>query len=638
MIKGTDHENWDDICDIILTHVAVASGGDSTVSLILESVLNFLYFCKEVFIPYDTWSSLVSRVVASVGESTSYVTKWLSTSHGSGSLPQAAFYDYHPSTNTSGHSYLAALIPNDGDIVVADPEKDHNTRVATELCSKPNRESVVWDDVNEEEEYPSILIPTPVLCTKSILFIFPEDEPKFDEDEVDIEEGDGYKFQETDSESFIRDENYETEEYPGSCSTLYSSHPCFDCYGDEEGLIGREGPERSSKLDCAKLLHKRLYTSLVVQDIHSLSYSRMVLPRYLVPGVHYAPEVTLNILSMDLLEKQGQDENIAQHKYHDEQTYLIKSLDDGIDEGLIRIKGSLYSTKVQTFNDYVYFLNLVKQDEIVDQEWDYFRNRFNKALKWFYTRLHQFETLDFLVSIHATINGTQIQLAHLDTLTNIVEYLEDTTLNVQFCQNFDYYSKENTWTRPKELWRELELKRCYNQYLDVFTSYFKTARAPRRECIRDFNQADPNLPSNNLKEGTGAQPNAGLKGKEKVEHFGVKLEGTSSKEDTPGKDPIPHSASVVKIGLGGRYISDISLGGGPPPRFVANRPNLAFWSKSVKNGQNRPNWPPRSTSVNRSADFLLLDFLVCVFRWVNPVKKWRREEDEEENGEERGCY
>ncbi|GJU63088.1 hypothetical protein Tco_1244923 [Tanacetum coccineum] len=41
--------------------------------------------------------------------------------------------------------------------------------------------------------------------------VWDEDEPKFDEDEVDIEEGDGYKFQETDSESFIRDENYETD-------------------------------------------------------------------------------------------------------------------------------------------------------------------------------------------------------------------------------------------------------------------------------------------------------------------------------------------------------------------------------------------------------------------------------------------
>ncbi|GJW46841.1 hypothetical protein Tco_0078487 [Tanacetum coccineum] len=202
----------------------------------------------------------------------------------------------------------------------------------------------------------------------------------------------------------------------------------------------------------------------------------------LVPGVHYAPEVTLNILSMDLLKKQGYEIkydgnrcsltymfNDKEHQIFNEDRmrtlhnqYLencFGSLDDGIDKGLIRIKGSLYSTKVQTFNDYVYFLNLVKQDEIVDQEWDYFRNRFNK-----------------------------------------------------------------------------------------------TARAPRRECIRDFNQADPNMPSNNLEEGTGAQSNAGLKGKEKVEHFGVKLEGTSSKEDTQGKDHIPHSARNLNLqGMHLRY-------------------------------------------------------------------------------------
>ncbi|GKC55560.1 putative reverse transcriptase domain-containing protein [Tanacetum coccineum] len=52
--------------------------------------------------------------------------------------------------------------------------------------------------------------------------------------------------------------------------------------------------------------------------------------------------------------------------------------------------------------------------------------------------------------------------------------------------------------------------------------------------------------------------------------------------------------SVVKIGHGGRYISDISLGGGLPPRFLANRPNLAFWSKSV-------NGPPRRAKSVKSA-------------------------------------
>ncbi|GJZ89003.1 hypothetical protein Tco_0660785, partial [Tanacetum coccineum] len=44
-----------------------------------------------------------------------------------------------------------------------------------------------------------------------------------------------------------------------------------------------------------------------------------------------------------------------------------------MEDDVIEIKGTLYSTRVTTFNEYVGFLNLVKQDEIVSQEWDKFR-------------------------------------------------------------------------------------------------------------------------------------------------------------------------------------------------------------------------------------------------------------------------
>nr|GEW44129.1 ARID DNA-binding domain-containing protein [Tanacetum cinerariifolium] len=126
----------------------------------------------------------------------------------------------------------------------------------------------------------------------------------------------------------------------------------------------------------------------------------------LVPGVHYAPEVTLNILSIDILEKQGYEikyegnrctlvymfsnkENqkfdedrmrTLQNKYLEDYFELMTKKDEGMGEDMIRIKGNLYSTKVQTFNEYVVFLNLIKQDDIVDHEWDFFRNRFNKTI------------------------------------------------------------------------------------------------------------------------------------------------------------------------------------------------------------------------------------------------------------------
>nr|GEU36191.1 ARID DNA-binding domain-containing protein [Tanacetum cinerariifolium] len=110
---------------------------------------------------------------------------------------------------------------------------------------------------------------------------------------------------------------------------------------------------------------------------------------YLIPGVHYAPEVTLYILSIDLLESQGikiiyEDNtcrlvymfsNPKDHKLNEDKLrtmqneYLekyFKSLKKGdtsnegmkpvgmlsMKDDLIKIKGTIYSARVNTFNEY----------------------------------------------------------------------------------------------------------------------------------------------------------------------------------------------------------------------------------------------------------------------------------------------
>ncbi|GJR54486.1 ARID DNA-binding domain-containing protein [Tanacetum coccineum] len=174
----------------------------------------------------------------------------------------------------------------------------------------------------------------------------------------------------------------------------------------------------------------------------------------LVPGVYYAPEVTLNILSIDLLEKQS-----FEIKYDSNRCMARK--DEGMEEELIKIKGNVYSTKVQTFNEYVAFLNLIKHDEIVNQEWDIFRREMEKRLK-------------------------------------------DATF---------------------------------------FTSYFKTARAPQQgyntileESTRKVEDKDRDcLMSHQWDFGKTYEPTARTavqKGKEKLEHLGVKLEDTEEGEDS----------------------------------------------------------------------------------------------------------
>ncbi|GJY83594.1 ARID DNA-binding domain-containing protein [Tanacetum coccineum] len=293
---------------------------------------------------------------------------------------------------------------------------------------------------------------------------------------------------------------------------------------------------------------------------------------YLVPGVYYAPEVTLNILSMDLLEKQGFeikydgnrcilvymfnnkekqkfDEDrmrTMQNKYLEDYFESLTKKDEGMEEDLIRIKGNLYSTKVQTFNEYVVFLNLIKQDDIVNQEWDFFRNRFNKVVKWFYN--HYLER-SLPGPIPPTINGVQI---HLFDLYKLVEGLGG-YLSVYFSQEFDTIGEILGLSKGNGE----EIKRCYINFLDVFTSYFKTARAPQQEYNGGFNQTILKMPTREIEEGkdrdclmshqwdfseTGAPiaKSAVLKGKETLEHFGVKLEDTRDSQHQP---ILPHSTS-----------------------------------------------------------------------------------------------
>nr|GEV84380.1 ARID DNA-binding domain-containing protein [Tanacetum cinerariifolium] len=157
---------------------------------------------------------------------------------------------------------------------------------------------------------------------------------------------------------------------------------------------------------------------------------------YLVPGVYYAPEVTLNIFSMDLLEKQGLkviyeynrcslvymfnkskkeklDEDRLrkkQNQYLEEYFESLANKDVTIEEDLIQIKGDIYSTKVNTFNEYVAFLNLIKQVDVVSQEWDIFRKKFDKVVKWLYNYYLEKSLLGPIPSI---IDGVKIYLFDL---------------------------------------------------------------------------------------------------------------------------------------------------------------------------------------------------------------------------------
>ncbi|GKB77959.1 ARID DNA-binding domain-containing protein [Tanacetum coccineum] len=271
----------------------------------------------------------------------------------------------------------------------------------------------------------------------------------------------------------------------------------------------------------------------------------------IIPGVYYTPEVTLNTLSLELLEKQGIDVNFDGNKctltpmfkdrkvlYFDEdrmrkmhnkyvQDYFESITNkESMEQDTVRIKGDLYSTKVQTFNDFVTFLNLIKNDEIISQEWDYFRDRFNKLVKWFFN--HYLER-SLPGSLPPIVNGVEI---HLFDLYKLIENLGG-YLSVHFSQDFDKVGE--IMGLPKGYGEEI--RRCYMNYLEILTSHFKTARAPSKAQTGDLLEPawraeidNGSLGTHQLKigeHGANWMRPAVPKGKEVLEHFGVKLEDTT---------------------------------------------------------------------------------------------------------------
>nr|GEU53297.1 ARID DNA-binding domain-containing protein [Tanacetum cinerariifolium] len=170
-------------------------------------------------------------------------------------------------------------------------------------------------------------------------------------------------------------------------------------------------------------------------------------------------------------------------------------------------------------------------DDIVSQEWDFFINRFNKVVKWFYN--HYFER-SLPGPIPPTINGVHVYLFDLYKLIEILGGY----VSVYFCQEFDIIGEIIGMSRGNGE----EIKKCYMNYLDVFTSYFKTARAPLQgnknildESTRNVKDKDKDcLVSHQWDFGETGAPIRSIaipKGKETLDHFGVKLEDTRGNQD-----------------------------------------------------------------------------------------------------------
>ncbi|GKC89087.1 ARID DNA-binding domain-containing protein [Tanacetum coccineum] len=185
---------------------------------------------------------------------------------------------------------------------------------------------------------------------------------------------------------------------------------------------------------------------------------------YLIPGVSYAPEVTLNILSLELLESQG-FEIIYEHNTC-RLVYMFKDpKGQNFNEDRLRVMHNKYleeyfETLDSSAEQNNSFGLVSMQDDVIEIKGTLYSTKsyLGKPIPG---------------PIPPKINGVQI---HLFDLYKLIEGFRG-YLSVYFGKEFGTIGEILGLSKQDEE----EVKNYYIQYLDVFTSYYKTARVPNQD-------------------------------------------------------------------------------------------------------------------------------------------------------------
>ncbi|GJY66672.1 ARID DNA-binding domain-containing protein [Tanacetum coccineum] len=203
---------------------------------------------------------------------------------------------------------------------------------------------------------------------------------------------------------------------------------------------------------------------------------------YLISGVHYAPKVILNILSIEQLERRGFD--IIYEDNTCRLSYMFSNPND-------------------------YKLN---EDKLKVMQNEFLENYFDSLEK-------------------GNTTATRMKTDGMLSMDNDVIEIKGTT----------YSTKDGE-----------EVRRCYINFLDVFTSYYKTARVPKQEHNYVLSKRTKNVgkgkeytcPASHQSDFVEIQaPNmeaANRKGKEKIENFGIILEDARKEADAHQTSPNSH--------------------------------------------------------------------------------------------------
>ncbi|GJS37841.1 ARID DNA-binding domain-containing protein [Tanacetum coccineum] len=273
---------------------------------------------------------------------------------------------------------------------------------------------------------------------------------------------------------------------------------------------------------------------------------------FVIPNVHYTPEVTLNVLSMIFWKNKDiyTDDDGLEHviteynKFLDKYFKSIEPKDEGssvkgleelkwdrndvhhyVDEEYISWNGSLYAIKVNSLSRFLSFVNLIK-DGIVYKHWEIFSKKYVEMLKWFYLVYLNYERLE---EIPPRVGVMEINLLGLHKMVdNLGGYLSVTLGD-----------KWNTIASLQGLTNEdgEAMKDCYRKFIDMVQVYYETAKKPwyevkPKEDVVESSSGDAKVKDPQGKDKDEAGKEEALeKDKNKSTQFGVRLESNEEEAE-----------------------------------------------------------------------------------------------------------
>nr|GEY75381.1 ARID DNA-binding domain-containing protein [Tanacetum cinerariifolium] len=193
------------------------------------------------------------------------------------------------------------------------------------------------------------------------------------------------------------------------------------------------------------------------------------------------PEITLNILSLGLLRKQGfeissngdrctlaymfkdkRGKDINLDRMREQHNNYLEDYFDALDRSANikrRIKQPYEKenddVKIGNFHECVAVLDLIKKGEALSNEWEEHRDKFNRVLTWFF---NHFLMRPLPVSLPAIIKGVSI---YLFDLYELIESMGG-YISVQFAEDFEGLAEVLGLERSDGL----DIRRCYLDYLE----------------------------------------------------------------------------------------------------------------------------------------------------------------------------